>query len=36
MPDGTFDLRDDLEGGFAGEESRRVVLGRRKAGDLIV
>ena len=36
MPDGIFDLRDDLEGGFAGEECRKAVLARRKAGDVIV
>ena len=36
MPEGTFDLDDDLEGGFAGEKSRDIVLGRRKAGDLMV
>lgn len=36
MPDGTFDLNDDFENGYAGAEARRVVMGRRKAGDLMV
>ena len=36
MPDGTFDLNDDFENGYAGAEARKAVMGRRKAGDLMV
>ena len=36
MPDETFDLNDDLENGYAGAEARKVVMGRRQAGDLMI
>ncbi len=36
MPDGTFDLNDDLESGYGGEELKRAVLARREAGDSMV
>ncbi|KAI5238877.1 hypothetical protein E4T43_07086 [Aureobasidium subglaciale] len=35
MPDGIFDLKDDLETGFGGEELIGIMKTRRKAGDTI-
>ena len=36
MPEETFDLNDDFENGYAGAEARKVVMGRRKAGDPMI
>ena len=36
MPDETLDLNDDFENGYGAAEVRKVVMERRKAGDLMI
>jgi hypothetical protein len=35
MPEGTFDIRDDVAGGYGGEVLPQLMAMRREAGDFL-
>ena len=35
MPEGAFDLRDDIEGGYGGDELKKIMAMRKADGDFL-
>jgi 5'-hydroxyaverantin dehydrogenase len=35
MPEGFFDIGDDIEGGYGGDALRKLMAMRREAGDFL-
>ena len=35
MPEGAFDIGDDIEGGYGGDELRKIMARRKADGDFL-
>jgi 5'-hydroxyaverantin dehydrogenase len=36
VPEGAFDIGDDIEGGYGGPELQRLMKARKEAGDFLI